>query len=310
MSRGHPSLEDLACLAEGRQPDTEARRLQAHLELCPHCEEAYLEALWLLTEWSAGKGRLPIDESLRQAALSVAATGRESDAFRPASSSTDALERRRFWPLTRPQLAGAFAAIAAVTVACLWLLSSNSYDRPLVPETLRLAVGHASTDGMVLPGGEKWADAALPVYRNGSSVSQDKILEDLSRLGETDRLDELSADQAVWLLSGYVAKGRLDMARTYAGILRERFPEETRLMTLEAIIAYRGSELDRCETLLREVVRRSPNDLLTRLNLGLLLAETGREDAAKEELLRVVKNGGESSLARRANSIISSLENR
>jgi Flp pilus assembly protein TadD len=56
-----------------------------------------------------------------------------------------------------------------------------------------------------------------------------------------------NADVAHWLISGYLATGEVEKARLYIQDARLRFPEDSRFLVLDGIVAYRTNDLDRAE---------------------------------------------------------------
>jgi predicted Zn-dependent protease len=137
-------------------------------------------------------------------------------------------------------------------------------------------------------------------------VSSESPNDSLSEAAIRSLTEGGSSEQAVWALSGYVAQGRLRIARTFVLSARRRFTDDVNLEILDGVISYRDGDLARAESVLRGVVTVHPDNMLARLDLGMLLAEQGRAEA-KEMLDRVIKDAPGSPLGNRAQRVLEKL---
>jgi Flp pilus assembly protein TadD len=128
----------------------------------------------------------------------------------------------------------------------------------------------------------------------------------LGRLLHRYETGEGSADAAYWLAAGVLAQGRLDDARVLLAETRAGHPDDLRFEVLEAILAYRGDDLNRARTILESVVKRDPKNAVAWTDLGVARAGLGLPDRAREawERARVAAPG--SPAARRAEAHLAS----
>ena len=78
---------------------------------------------------------------------------------------------------------------------------------------------------------------------------------------------------------------------------------------LDAIVAYRTSDLDRAENLLREALEANPRDGAALLNLALVQYENGQPESARHTLQMVRTQFAGSPLEIRASTLMSDLLN-
>jgi tetratricopeptide (TPR) repeat protein len=255
---GHPDWNDLAALAEGAAPAS--ADLHRHLAGCRRCAAAYAEAVRLRALELEAPRHLVVPGGLLAAA-------------RAAGPAAGARTRPRR-ALSTPIIAGATLAVLALVAVAI-----RPGETPPPPEllTIRHALLEQAPAGMVLPGLAPEAGASLTVYRDGGAGDLHDELEALA----ARRKDQPGAESAFWLAAGYLAAGRLQSATDLVREARRGHPEDARLLVLDAVVAYRRSDLGRAETLLREVLVRHPDHQEARFNLALLLQETGRLDEAR-----------------------------
>jgi len=296
----HLTEETIAALVDGQLDEREAAEARDHLAACRSCTAAFSEAVRFRTLWLDDPHAFAPHESLVRAGRKV-----------PSLTSSPAASRRRRQPLSigwRPVgLALGMGLIALVfflvTQPQFGLIGPNLDGASIA--CLTDAIVSAPTQGMVLPGAEQRPPAGTPAYRSGSPTDAD--LRSAVQTAETVyERGRQSADVAVWLVGGQICIGQLGKARIYVREARRRFPEEPRLALLEAIIAYRESDLDRAEHLLRAEMVRNPQDDLVRLNLGLLLSQRGRRGEATDLLQRIQNEA----LVPRAAALLESLDAR
>jgi Flp pilus assembly protein TadD len=209
-----------------------------------------------------------------------------------------------------PRLAaGLCAATVLVTAGVVWYThrqpALSSYSE-WVP-TLKQAAASASADGsIVLPGVEEVVSATTAEYRTGFVQPDETITSALSGLTAAYR-EHPSADVAHWLISGYLATGEVETGRLYIQDARLRFPSDNRFLVLDAIVAYRMSDMDRAENLLRAALDANPHDGAALLNLALVQYESGQLDSARRTLQLVRSQFPGSPLETRATTLIADL---
>jgi Flp pilus assembly protein TadD len=136
----------------------------------------------------------------------------------------------------------------------------------------------------------------------------DAISSAITQLARAYR-EDAEPDVAHWLISGYLATGDVESAGIYAHDARVRFPDDSRFLVLDAIVAYRSSDMDRAERLLQTALGSDPNNGAALLNLALVQYETGRWDSARRTLELVRTQFPDSPLELRASTLISDLLN-
>ena len=294
-NRKHLNEEELAALVDGGLDPIATEEARDHLAECRLCLTAYSEAVQYRSLWlDESEAFAPTEECLR--------LGRE------VASRERQVPRHRRSPLRlRPimlTLSAAAAGLAAILIFTQPLLGPQSPldDATLAP--LRLAVGKASARGLVIPATEIISREALPTYRAGIAVADTEVAEAIDRLSDAYNHGDRSLEVAYWLAAGRLATGQLGSARAYLGDARMRFPDDARLATLEAVIAYRESDLPRAERLLRGVLRRDAENPEANFNLGVVLRDLGRTDEAREILAKL---SSDSPLGQRAGAIIAEM---
>jgi len=184
---------------------------------------------------------------------------------------------------------------------------SEPYDTLFQP--LQQAAASASAEGsIVLPGVEGAVATTSPLHRSGFVQPDDAISSALTGLTRAYR-EKPTTDVAHWLITGYLATGELESARLYVQDARLRFPDDTRFLVLDAIIAYRSSDMDRAERLLQTALVTDPHNGAAMLNLALVQYEMGQWQAARRTLELVRTEFPGSPLEARASTLISDLLN-
>lgn len=162
----------------------------------------------------------------------------------------------------------------------------------------------ASQTGMIMPGCENFAPPSVPVYRGdvpGGGRELQQALEDAHEVYESP---DATADLAGWIIAGELAAGQLGNARTLAGDARRRFPDNLRLAALEAVVAYRESNLDKADSILREILGSDSAHVIAHFNLGLLLCERGQRHEGHIHLERAKQLAAGRPVARRAAAML------
>ncbi len=287
--QAHLSDDTLAALVEGNLRGHEETSARDHLVRCRTCMAAYAEAVRFQSIWlDEPETLVPADEIVRLG-LAISSTTQDrrvGDASRPAP-------RRRLAPLGLRPVALALGSIAVVLVAAVlwirpgWLEPAPPGDRDLVARVVR-AAEQASAHGMVLPFGDDFTVEDMTAYRAGGVESDAELKTAIQALIARYEQEQSSSRAACLLVAGQIAAGQIGNARVFVAEARRTRPDEPCLATLAAIIAFRENDLDRAESLLRQVVQRDPTDMVATFDLGLLLVERGRA-AEAEPLLRAVQ---------------------
>jgi len=299
MTELHLTDEQLAALADQSLGDSERAFLVEHLRSCDTCHGAYRETVRY-------RAILLSDATVFRAPDAAMALAR--NLARPARPERKTSRIRWF----EPRLAAGLSVAAVLVIAGVaWYTHRQPASAPYakyVP-TLKQAAASASADGsIVLPGVEEVVAATTAEHRTGFVQADEAISGALS--GLTDAYSRHpNSDVAHWLISGYLATGEVDKARLYIQDARLRFPDNTRFLVLDGIVAYRSSDMARAENLLRAAVDANPHDGAALLNLALVQYESGQWDSARRTLQLVRSQFAGSPLEARASTLISDLLN-
>jgi tetratricopeptide (TPR) repeat protein len=271
----HLSEEEIAVLAEGSASPDEAGRAREHLARCRECMSAYADTVRYRAAWLA----LPqaFDEAMP---LAAAAPSHAPSGPRAARMAL---------------MAAGAAAVILVTIAALGLRR----EHPAYGPSIAALLAQASSEGLVLPGGEAGAAVTHSRYRSDPQhdARGEQAVEDLRRAYESDG----AARRDVYpLAAGLVAVGRLDLAHDYISEGRSRSPRDLRLAILEGVAAFRRGDGPGAEAALREALVMKPGDPLATLDLGLLTADLHGREAALPYLEDVIRRAPHSPLAARA----------
>ncbi len=289
----HISLDALAALAEGHLDGEEGAAAREHMTRCRSCHAAYADTVrYRAVELDDPDTFAPTEDMIR---IGNAVIGDD----RPAPSRAI----RRAPLLLRPAALAAPALALILVGLFLWpglgLLQNEPALNSQTVSCVREAIAGASVRGMVLPGAGTGTGADAPIYRSGGPTAGEDLTAAIDALAQSYEADHASRAAAFWLIAGQTAAGQLTNANVYVKEARERFAHDDRFAVLEAIIAYRESDLTRAERILRAVVDRDPDNLTARFNLGFLLGEKGQL-AETAELLRPVIGGPNRFLGERA----------
>ncbi|HEX5133408.1 MAG TPA: tetratricopeptide repeat protein [Candidatus Krumholzibacteria bacterium] len=302
MTELHLTDEQLASLADNSLEGADRGLLLEHLRACPTCRETFRDTIRY-------RAMLLADASLFRA---------PDDAVRDARRIGEGNRRREprvlpgiRWLLTPGALAGLTAAAMVVTAIALWQSGYGPHrpDYARLFQPLQQATASASSEGsIVLPGAEDVAATASPLYRSGHvepSEAIDSALDELMRAYRNRPNQEI----AHWLITGCLATGDVERAAIYARDARLRFPDESRFVVLDAIVAYRSNEMDRAEHLLQSALENDPDNGAAMLNLALVQYEMGQADSARRTLEMVRAHFPGSALDARATALIADLLN-
>ena len=297
MTELHLTDAQLAALVDESLGDSERGFLVEHLRSCESCRAAYRDTVRY-------RAMLLADSSVFRAPDAVMDMARR--VAQPGSSARMSPRLRWFEPRL---VAGLAAATTVVIAAVTWYThhQPDSYSDYL--PTLKQAAATASADGsIVLPGLEEVVAATSAEHRTGFVQADDAITSALEGLTTAYR-DAPNADMAHWLISGYLATGNVETGRLYIQDARLRFSDDTRFLVLDAIVAYRMSDMARAENLLRTALDANPRDGAALLNLALVQYESGQVDSARRTLQLVRSQFAGSPLEARATTLISDLLN-
>ncbi|NIM20060.1 MAG: tetratricopeptide repeat protein [Candidatus Latescibacteria bacterium] len=195
--------------------------------------------------------------------------------------------------------------LAFIAAAAFWLGHSQTSREQLALEPVRTAIETASMWGsVIIPGAERSLvpeGAALRSVYTPISESLDDALTDLH---ERFQKESSPADVAHWLVAGYLATGRIDITRDLAEDALRKHPDDVRIVTLSALVAYVDGDLDRAERLLQRALTIQPRDAVAGLNLAVVLAEKGENLEAREILEGIIDRHVDTPFADRARAIL------
>jgi tetratricopeptide (TPR) repeat protein len=204
----------------------------------------------------------------------------------------------------------AIAAFAVAAIAILWRHSDipTSIPDPRLTEQVRMAAETVTNRGtIIIPGGERGLDGSSPLYRSGFPVMTDSLSMALSALYSAHHADTNSCETAFWLLTGYIATGQLETAREFGASIRDRFPGDTRIINLRAVLSYLSGDYDEAEKLLSGLIESRPDDITAKINYGVILADQGRTSDARRHLENVRDRFGGTPHARRARLLLDTI---
>ncbi len=179
-------------------------------------------------------------------------------------------------------LAGAVAALVVAAVALLHV-EPGTYLSPdaVALAQVRKAVEMKTLMGpYVFPGTENMKATEAPVYRSGYVPMTDSLNAALSDLLAECRHSDCSVETAYWLTAGYIAAGRLNMARNLLVEANRRFPRDDRFAVLRALLAWEQGDSQAAVNELRSVVVRRPADGVSCVDLAWLLLRQGEVSSA------------------------------
>ncbi len=265
MISRHCDPNDLAALAEGREP-AGSDNLHAHLAQCRTCLATYAEAVRVAHRTAAGVPGETVPRTWLSEALAAGAKPQRANVGVP----------RRVW----------VPAVAVFVLALVWFVAPTNRSGELTGDqigTISLALREQSVAGPVFPGVSPDQPDNPTVYRSGNSPADDvsAILR-----GQAGRRQSVPADpeSAYWLAAGYLAAGQIGTATDLVRLARQTYPQDRRLLILDALAAYRRSELTRAESLLHQALDRDPTDDVARFDLAVILQDAGRTWEARQLL--------------------------
>jgi len=298
MTELHLTDDQIAALADDSIGEAQRAFLIEHLRQCETCHDAFQDTLRY-------RCILLADASVFRAPDDAVAMAKRISRDRHAETARRA-------PRLVPRMGFALAAAAVlVAAAAVWHSGirpgARGNDRWFEP--LQDAAASASAEGsIVLPGVESASAMTSPLHRTGFVEKNAAISSALTELARVYR-EDADPDVAHWLISGFLATGDVESAGIYVHDARFQFPDDTRFLVLDAIVAYRSSEMDRAERLLHTALDSDPHNGAALLNLALVQYEMGQWDSARHTLQLVRSQFPGSPLEARASTLISDLLN-
>ena len=300
MNQLHLTQAQLSTMADGAIPEAERALLEEHLHTCRSCYLAYQDAVRYRAIWET-------DPSVFRAPAAITAIAHETP-LRGSRHVEPSKRARRSWV---PALGAVAAVLALVAVLAVWrpdILRPQHSEYSELFGPVRAAVEKASTGGsIVLPGAESVAAVTVPTHRAGFVEANPVVSKALRDLAEAYRDDRTAPEVAHWLISGFLAVGQLENARLYVEDARRRYPGDQRFVILEAIVAYRSSDMARAERLLQFALQQDPLSGVALLNLALVQYEQGQWDVAQRTFESVRTRFAGSPLDQRAATLLSGL---
>lgn len=297
MTELHLTDTQMAALVDESLSDGERAFLVEHLRACQDCDAAFRDTVRYRAILLSDSSVFRAPDAMLDLARRVA---------RPSRSVRNAPRARWFEPRLA---AGLCAAAVVVTAGVVWYTHRQSGPDTQWLPTLKQAAASAAADGsIVMPGVEDVVAATSAEHRSGFVQPDESITSALAGLTASYQ-QHPNANVAHWLISGYLATGEVEKSRVYIQDARLRFPDDTRFLVLDGIVAYRTNDLDRAENLLREALDANPHDGAALLNLALVQYETGQWDSARRTLQMVRTEFAGSPLETRASTLMADLLN-
>jgi tetratricopeptide (TPR) repeat protein len=275
----HLSIDALAEFAEGRVRAATSPSIAEHLALCRSCMAAYAEAVRYRAAWLAAPDAFASPAEVVAAGL-LARRGASS--LKPGAP-----DKPRSWRLSRwlPVAAGLIVLLGGAAIG-IDRLAHPGVDS-IVPAGIRAGLERASARGLVLPGGEPGANRDPSRFRSSDAGLDPRLAGETSRLIEAYEGGNRSTETLFALAAGLHLGGHVDAARDYVEEGLGRTPDDTRLLTLSADIAYRTDDLPLAESRLRRVLELRPRDSAAELDLALVLLARGLDSEARTRLEHV-----------------------
>ena len=298
MTELHLTNDQIAALADDSMEEAQRAFLIEHLRQCEACHDEFQETVRY-------RCILLADATVFRAPDDAVTMAKRISLDRHAGAT--AHRARRFAPRMGFALAAAAVLVAA---AAVW----HSGIRPGARgndqwfEPLQNAAASASAEGSIILPGVESTSITSPLHRSGFVEKNAAISSALTELARVYG-EHAEPDVAHWLISGFLATGDVESAGIYVRDARLQFPDDTRFLVLDAIVAYRSSEMDRAERLLQTALESDPRNGAALLNLALVQYEIGRWDSARRTLQMVRSQFPGSPLEARAATLISDLLN-
>lgn len=281
-------------------------RVWEHLRSCERCFDVYQEAAIYRSQRDSGATGFESTEELVAVGLKVAAGDTAADL-----RDIEHLDDRIPWVRNISRYTAVAAALAMIIVT--WVLIGGSDQRftasmdPSVLAPVQKAIKIATKNGrFVLPGGE--SGISIPngaVYRSGYVQVDDTLKMSLSTMFKAYQQGDYSSDLMYWLISGYVATGKIRTARDIVAHTRILDMNEPRIRIIDAIIEYAIGDYAESERLLRNVLYENPDHCIASIDLAVVLIERDEIEEARRILENVVETCKDSPLRTRAQTLLS-----
>jgi tetratricopeptide (TPR) repeat protein len=299
-------------MLEGDHQVLDDARIWDHIKICKRCFDVYRDSCVNLGLWLAGESDLEPKDDLIRAGAALAHEGQSGANARAGKNHPKFPFNIR--KIRRLSLAAVIVAVV-VLAATAWLGNLGQRSRPGLSDEflapVRAAVETASTWGtIVLPGGERFLELETHVYRSGYVPLSEPLESSLDSLYVAYRGPDRSSDVAYWLGAGMFATGQIDLARTLVDDAMADYPDDPRIATLEALIAYTEGDHKQAEALFENVLDSTPHDPVAGIDYAVVLVELGKHNQARAVLNDVVARHPGTPLAQRANSILLDIEAR
>jgi len=302
----HPSYEEIASFIEGSMGEIDEARIRVHLDCCDGCLETYRYAVRFTgTNEGLSLGDSPGKEAVRTA---------KAVAERQYKHKHFDRRRKRRWlsgltPAGRTLVATAIVAVFVVAVVWLRPMPGGGFD-PYSDSMVQVTdalVTASERNPLVIPGVESEISSAPATVRSGPAPVTPSLDNTLSTLATRYNEGKVSADEAQWLIGGYLATGQLENARVYLEDAVTRYPGDPDIRVLEGMLAWSGNDVERAIDRFESALREDNIHLTATFNLATVKMETGDVDTARQLFERVIQMAPDSPLAVRAKTGLSKL---
>ena len=210
--------------------------------------------------------------------------------------------------LDSPTRRWAAAAAVVVIIVAAWFGTTDHNGRHSLSEQtlapVRTAVETASGNGwIVYPGGQNNLNRSPAPIRAGISPTDSPLDESLESLYETFSTNKTHRDAAYWLITGYLAAGRIETAWDFAREAHGLYPHDAGMIALNALAAYVNGDYEGAEKLFREALELAPDDPVILVNFSLVLIDLNKPDEARSLLEMITDHHAATPIATRARRI-------
>lgn len=281
-----------------------------HLGSCRQCFDTYMDSAIYCALLSEDTQEFDARTDLMEEGLHVAI--RNSFCVRVAWKIKDLFSRGPAGNPARYVLAAASLVLLLVSSLYFSERDWRSGDIPAhILGPVVDAVKTASSRGpLVIPGGENTSGSVSSEYRSGYVPIDDRLSSSFHYLSNAFQDDDLSTDEALWLIAGYVATGQIDIARDLAAYSRKHGINDVRLDNLEAIIVAMDGDYKKSDSLYREILAAHPDDAVAAINFAVVLSDNGHGKEAMKLLELVIDQHPGTWLAQRAGIMYEAVNNR
>ncbi len=300
MDEGHLTEELLARLAEGQGGDPDLVEAREHLMRCRRCHAAYADAIRFRSQWLHNSGAFAAEVGSLEEGIAAGADSRDH----PFVPEPAGVPIRRRLPLFLRPLPAAVAGAVLFSLLAVLIAVSPFWNRAAVTvESSIVAIESAllvmMEQGLVLPGPEVPSRESQVTYRSGAAAAEtlDQAIAILTRRYEDG---DPSPETAYWLVVGHLAAGQIQAARVVAAAARRAHPNDVRLLIAQGVLAYRESHLTLARSLFDEALSLESYQAEATFNRGLVRAELGDPDGARQDLQAVALRDADRPIGQRA----------